>query len=607
MTPLLSCQALAKNFGPRVLFDALTFGVNPNDRIGVIGANGAGKSTLLRILAKQEFPDNGSVVLRQGVQIAYVPQDESFPVGKSVSEILELALAHLNLDESEVSGRINRTLGTLGFSDGDQIAADLSGGWKKRLAIGTCLIQQPDLMLLDEPTNHLDIAGIIWLERLLKTTIATWICISHDRYLLENCPNRIMEISRSFENGCLTMIGPYSDYLEKKSAYLTSQQAQADSMANKLRREVEWLRRGPQARSTKAQYRIDAAHQLQRDLNNIEDRLKTSRTSLDLSSSGRETKRLVELKGISKSFGSKRVIDNCSLELVAGMKLGILGSNGSGKSTLIRVLNGALAPDVGEVVTAPQLRVVTLDQHRAQLPPEQTLKRALCESGDSVVFQGKSIHVATWARRFLFDQKQLELPTKDLSGGEKARAVLARLMLIPADVIILDEPTNDLDIATLEILEEALTSFPGTLIMVSHDRYTLSEVCNCFIGIHPGGKTVAYSSYDQWESELTNKGADSDNKPSIKSGGTKPLESKGPGLRRGRLSYMEQREFDGMEAAIFSAEEKLEGAKAAAENPEIAQNASKLLSAIKTLEEAQKEVDRLYARWTDLEEKLSQD
>jgi ABC transport system ATP-binding/permease protein len=605
MTPLLSCQNLAKNFGPRILFDSLTFGINPGDRIGVIGANGAGKSTLLRILAKQDNPDQGAIVIRQGVHIAYVPQDDIFPAKKSICEILEDAVQHLHLDENDLEGRINRALGTIGFTDRNLTAAELSGGWRKRLAIARSIIQEPDLVLLDEPTNHLDIAGILWLEKLLKSSLTTWICISHDRYLLENTPNKIMEISRSFENGCLTMSGPYSDYLEKKSAYLDSQQAQADSMANKLRREVEWLRRGPQARATKAQYRIDAAHQLQRDLSTLEDRLRTERTTIDLSASGRATKRLVELKNITKQYGDKKVIHNCSLDLVAGMKLGILGPNGAGKSTLLRMIMGEVQPDAGEIHKATGLRVVILDQHRAELPPEQTLKRALCESGDSVVYQGRSIHVATWAKRFLFDHKQLELPIKDLSGGERARTVLARLMLIPADVIILDEPTNDLDIATLEILEEALTSFPGTLVMVSHDRYTLSEVCNCFIGIHPDGQTVAYSSYEQWESETQTIGRDSDSKTAPKTAAPKSLDQKGQGLRKGRLSYMEQREFDGMEAIIFAAESDLELAKKATESPEIAQNSAKLLTAIKALETAQNEVDRLYARWTELEEKLN--
>lgn len=600
MSVLLSCQGLEKGYSAKSLFSGLTFGVFEGDRLGIIGNNGAGKSTLLRILAGLEEPDQGQVVQRKFLKLAYVPQQSHFVSHKTVYETLaELALG-AGIAPADVENQISRSLSKVGFTDHQQKIQTLSGGWQKRLAIAGGLVQEPDVLLLDEPTNHLDIHGVLWLEQLLKNIPCAWVAVSHDRYFLEQTVTKVAEISSIYENGLLLAEGRYSDFLQQRADYLADQHAYAASLANKVRREIEWLRRGAKARTTKAKYRVDEAHNMQDELSQLNARLKTTSSDIDFSGSQRKTKRLIEVQDVGMRLGEKSLLNHLSLTLSPGMRLGLLGANGSGKSTLLKILLGEQEPTTGSIKRAENLQCVYFDQTRAALDPTRSLQRTLAEEGDAVVYRGRSIHVASWAKRFQFRQEQLALPVGELSGGEQARVLIARMMLQPADVLLLDEPTNDLDISTLEVLEESLQEFPGALVLVSHDRFLMDRVCNIFVGLDGQGGSEVFADYFQWQDALraqTNAAKAKEEKSDSSSERSQKTNNK-------RLSYMEQREYDMMEEAIMNAELELDTAQNVVDDPSIATQTQRLMEATAALSAAQEKVDRLYARWSELEAKL---
>lgn len=599
MSVLLSCQDLEKSFASRTLFKGITFGVFAGDRIGIIGANGSGKSTLLRILAGLDEADHGDIVRRKLLKLAYVPQEAVLPGTLTVEEYLLQEVARLQLPIQELD--IQRQLSQVGFERTDQLIGSLSGGWRKRLSIALALLQEPDVLLLDEPTNHLDIESVMWLEKLLTEARFAWITISHDRYFLEQTVTKIAEISPIYERGLLLSAGRYGDFLQQRLEYVSQQAAFADSLANRVRREIEWLRQGAKARTTKAKYRVNEAHELQEQLGNIQQRLKQTSVDIDFSGSLRKTKKLIECVDVSLALGGKPLVSKLSFVVAPGMRLGVLGPNGSGKSSLLKTLIQQLAPDSGSIQQAEQLKVVYFDQGRASLDGEQTVRRTLAPEGDSVIYRDRSIHVTTWAKKFMFSHAQLDLKVKELSGGEQARLLIARLMLQPADVLVLDEPTNDLDIATLEVLEESLLEFPGAVVIVSHDRYLMDRVGNIFIGLDGMGGSTMYASYGQWEEEFraTKTSAAKPKTPVAKTDSERERTS-----AKKRLSYMEQREYDNMEAAILEAEQELAQAQEQLELPEVMATPDGLATAAMTLQAAQEKVDRLYARWTELEGKI---
>ena len=356
--------------------------------------------------------------------------------------------------------RTGETLGRTGFDDFEQEAASLSGGWRKRLAIAEALVQQPDILLLDEPTNHLDLAGIAWLEKLLQDEPFASVIVSHDRYFLENVTNEMVELSRVYPDGFLRTSGSYTTFLEKKEEFLHAQGKRQEALENLVKNEIAWLRRGAKARTRKSKARIGKAHQLMGELADLNTRTRTASTGIDFSATERQTKRLIELQDVAYNYAERPLFSKLDFAITAGMRVGLVGPNGSGKSTLLRLLQGELVPTGGTVRRADSLQVVYFDQNR-ELDSSNTLRRALAPESDSVVYQDRVIHVASWAARFLFSGEQLNQPVANLSGGERARVLIARLMLQPADVLLLDEPTNDLDIPTLEILEESLLEYRG--------------------------------------------------------------------------------------------------------------------------------------------------
>lgn len=643
MPPIINAQDISKRFGAVPLFERIRFTVSEGDRIGVIGPNGSGKSTLLRILAGEMEPDSGEVATRKRTRLAYVEQQSEFAAGDAVRSVIERALLRAGVAPEEREGRLVESLGRAGFTDFVASAASLSGGWRKRLAIVEALVLQPDVLLLDEPTNHLDLEGIEWLEELLASTGFACVVVSHDRYFLENVATEMVELSRAYPDGLLMVPGNYTAFLEKKEEFLRAQERHQEALENRVRREIEWLRRGAKARTRKAKARIDKANELITELGDLNARTRTATADIDFSATERKTKRLIELDRLTYEIGGRTLFTDLDFLLTAGKRVGLVGPNGSGKTTLLRLLKGDLESISGEIRRADFLRIVYFDQNRP-LPQDVTLRRALAPESDSVVYQDRVIHVAGWASRFLFTSEQLNQPVSRLSGGERARVLIAQLMLQPADVLLLDEPTNDLDIPTLEILEESLLEFAGALVLVTHDRYMLDRVSSVVLGLDGEGSSGVFADYSQWEAwmdsrpdgtsgaEAPEKGA-GNRRPkgllhpgnrndlaqgqgpkgllhpgdtnSLANRGNQPAPAQSGEASRKKLSYMDAREYSTIEQRIADAEESLQQKKAAAEDPAIASDAARLVEAHAELEDAQKKVDELYARWAELEGKIS--
>jgi ATP-binding cassette subfamily F protein uup len=647
MPPILNAQSVTKQYGAKPLFQNISLTVDEGDRIGLIGPNGAGKSTLLAILAGQVELDSGELAVRKRARAAYVPQNSRFTPGLTIRQVLEQALAAAQVNEAEREGRLRELSGRAGFMDLDAEAASLSGGWRKRLAITEALVCEPEVMLLDEPTNHLDLAGIEWLEELLASSSFAAVTVSHDRYFLESTSSEIIELNRVYADGLLRVKGNFSRFLEEKQAYLEAQNRQQESLRNVVKTEIEWLRRGPKARTGKSKARIDSAHEMIGQLAAIDARSATTTAGIDFEASQRKTKRLVEFKGVccdvpssveisegsietsegsigpaegiepsesgSEAAKSRRLFSNLNFILTAGMKVGLVGPNGSGKTTLLRLLRGEIEPVAGSIRRADALRLVYFSQMR-ELDENLTLRRALAPEGDSIVHQGRLVHVASWAARFLFTSEQLNQPVRNLSGGERARVLIAKLMLEPADVLLLDEPTNDLDIPTLEILEENLLEFPGALILVTHDRYLLNRVCSTVLGLDGRGHTGLFADYAQWEDWIEEQNQAEEGERGQQRSAERKADGSISGQRTGsepasrtggrkKLSYLEAREFAAIEQQVEDSDARLAQARESVESPAIATNATALEEALKELDAAQQENDALYARWAELTEK----
>ena len=597
---IISVQKVGKRFAAEPLFREISFTVSDSDRIGIVGPNGSGKSTLLAMLDGRVLPDSGDVAVRKGVRVSGVQQISEFAESETVRSVVDASLDQAKVAEADRAGRKAGILGRAGFTDLDEKAASLSGGWRKRLAIVEALVQQPDVLLLDEPTNHLDLAGIEWLEGVLQNAAFACVVVSHDRYFLENVATAIVEVNPAYEDGALRVEGNYSTFLEKKEEYLHAQRNRQEALENRVHTEIEWLRRGPKARTTKSKARIDKAQQMIGELAEISARTRTVSAKIDFTSSDRKTKQLMTLDGVTHGIGARTLFRDIHFVITSGMRVGLVGPNGSGKTTLLRLLNGESKPEQGSIRRAENLKIAYFDQNR-ELDPDVTLRRALAPDSDSVIYQDRVIHVASWAARFLFTGEALNQKVGRLSGGERARVLIAQLMLQPADVLLLDEPTNDLDIPTLEILEESLLEYRGALVLVTHDRYLLDRVSTVVLGLDGLGGAERFADYTQWEIWQRGQAAAAKNE-------TKPATAvarSGPasGNAKKRLSYKETRELEGMEQRIAEAEKELQGKHDMLLDPKVMNDKGKLRELSLELEASQKMIDELYARWGELEER----
>lgn len=598
MSLLISAYQVDKTMGDQKLFKGLSFGIHEKEKIGLLGPNGAGKSTLLKILSGIESADSGEISPRKTLRMAYVPQEDKFEDGKNILILATEALVQTGMDNDEASVQASVFLSMAGFENFDTTADKLSGGWRKRLSLAIAMAKDPELLLLDEPTNHMDWDGILWLENLLKTFNQAFLLISHDREFLKNQCRQFMEINRVYKDGYLSLKCDYESFLQRKQEHIEAQKALQDSMANKARREVEWLRAGVKARTTKSQSRIKEAHQLLDDLDEVKSRNQAANAKVRMSidAAGKRSKKFLETKKLSIAYGENTILEDLDLNLGPKTCLGVLGDNASGKTSLVKVLAKKADNYKGELFHAEDLKIVYFDQKRDSLNPNENILEFLGDGSDYVQFKGRSLHVASYASQFLFHSQKLNLPIHRLSGGEQARLLIAKLLLEPADLLVLDEPTNDLDIETIEILEQSLRDFPGLVLLVSHDRYFLKQSCQSYLALDGKGSWAPYADIGQWLKQRSQTVEEAT--PVAKKEKNKPKP-------KVKLSYKEKRAMETIEEDIAIAEQELQDAQKAVEENTDFSNHEKTNQLLATMNEKQNKVDDLYAFWQGIEEKLN--
>lgn len=586
MTIYLNVQNISKSFGTQTLFSDLSFSLFKGDRVALIGPNGAGKSTLVKILAHEEFPDRGEIVSKKYLKIGYVPQRNEF----EDKPLLEVVLHHFSseclLPEYERVIIAETLLSKLGFSGKESTSKTLSGGWRKRLAIACALVETPDLLLLDEPTNHLDLEGILWLENFLLKEVETFLIITHDRTFLNHIATKVIEINPVYPKGLFEVSGSYDQFLVHRELFLQRQEEEERVAKGRAKRETDWLRTSPKARTTKAESRIMRAEEAAREHKDLESRNKERRVGIEFTPSLRQTEKLLVGKNLKYEVGGKVLFEHLDLTLTKGMRLGLMGPNGSGKTTLLRLLAGEISPAQGTIKRADDLKIVVFDQHRAKLPLHITLKEALSPNSDHVLFQGRPVHVNGWCKRFLFSPETLSMPISQLSGGERARIAIANLMLESGDILFLDEPTNDLDIPTLEMLEESLKAFPGAVVLITHDRALLENICTTFLALGSGEELEYFAEYAQWERKQ--KHEEPLEKPEKKASLPPPLKKES------------KRAVEKIQEKIAQKEGEIARLTEHLNTPEVQNDQEKLLKVCSQIAALEHEIEILFAEWEAL-------
>jgi ATP-binding cassette subfamily F protein uup len=538
------------------------------------------------------------------VKVTYVPQELEWDDSQSMHDAMVKYGQSLGLDDTEAQLQSTIALSQAQFSDHYSKISSLSGGQKKRLSLSRIFLNDPDLVLLDEPTNHMDWDALEWLHQLLEQAKFAWLLVSHDRYLLDKRCLKIADINSMYRDGIKVYPVSYQKFLTQKQDYINVLSQQQASLGNRVKREIEWLRSGVKARTTKSRSRKDTANALIAELDQLKSRLQHKTANLGFSSSGRKTKQLVSCDSLSFSYSDKIILKDINLMITSGMKLGILGQNGSGKTTLIKLLVGDLDAATGIVERAQQLKIAYFSQNRDNLDSSKSVQENLCDTGgDSVVVAGQSIHVISWAQRFLLSAEHVSRPLSVLSGGEKARVGIAKLMAQQADILLMDEPTNDLDIETVEVLERALQDFSGAVILVSHDRALLDNVCDVFFGLNGRSEGAYFADVTQWQDWLRQSFTSDEYKSHQLSNSKKSGKSNSPPKKSVRLSYKEKYELENMESTIHVAEKKLQAAEASLQDPALMSDPEQLRLVSEQITLAQNEVDSLYSRWEELEAK----
>ena len=595
---LLTIKDMCKAYTDKVLFDHVDFSINENEKIGVIGINGTGKSTLLKIVAGLDKPDNGSVVKGNNVHIRYLPQNPEFTPG---STIYEYVISANTTPENEwtIEGDAKTILGRLGFSDFDTIVDKLSGGEKKRVALAGALLAKADILVLDEPTNHLDRWMTQWLENYLKAYRGALVMVTHDRYFLDRVSNRILEIDRGKVYNYQTN---YEGFLELKS----QREAMADSTQQKrqniMRRELEWIKKGAKARSTKQRARIDRFNEMKEASTQAEASRKSESAQLS-SVYTRMGKKTIELRDITIAFRGRTLINDFSYIFLRGESVAFVGKNGCGKSTLMKIITGAQKPDSGDVEIGDTIRIGYFAQENGELDPAQRVIDCIKDVAEYVQTPDGSVSASLMLERFLFDSTLQYSLIGKLSGGEKRRLYLIKVLMSAPNVLILDEPTNDLDIQTLSILEDYLENFAGITIIVSHDRYFLDRTADRVFVFDESGNIMEEVHQDA--DAILDKMASSQVSVTQNTGekSSKPAWNKGE--RALKFSYMEQKEYDTIEDDIVALEEKIE--KLDEDMAKYATDFVKLNELGNEKEETKKKLDEKYARWeylTELAEKI---
>jgi ATP-binding cassette subfamily F protein uup len=637
---IITLQSVKKDFGIKEILKDASFSLDATDKVGLIGTNGSGKSTLLKMIAGLEPVDSGEIITNSGSKIIYLPQqpdlDENHTVleqifadsGEQMSLVREYEelsdkLAHYPEDSqlmsrlSVVMQRMDATgaweletnakiiLSKLGITDFDALIGSLSGGYRKRIALATALLSEPDVLLMDEPTNHLDALSVEWLQSYLNRFRGALFLITHDRYFLDKVTNRIIEIDRG---DIYSYSGNYSYYLEKKALAEESAVSTQRKHQGVLRRELEWLKRGPKARSTKQKARIQRVHAMR------ETQFKQAQGKVDISTVSRRIgKKVIDISNISKAYNERTLIKDFTYEFSPEDRIGIIGGNGAGKSTLMNIITGRVEPDSGNVDIGSTIHIGYFDQHSEELlsalDENQRVIDYIKEEGEFVqIADGTKITASQMLERFLFPGNQQYAPIHKLSGGEKRRLFLLRILISAPNVLILDEPTNDLDVQTLAVLEDYLEDFNGCVIVVSHDRYFLDRTVDTIFALEEGGNLrqypgnysvyLDYKKAEEAQQTTTNTKEKTKNSPETKvTSQTKDVEAK----KRRRLSNWEKREFDQLEGKIAGLEdEKAQAEQALAKvSPGNYTQVQKLYDQIEALKQA---IDAATERWLELAE-----
>lgn len=600
---LVSTHKLEKSFAAKTLFNNVSLGIEEGERVGLVGPNGAGKSTLLKILAGQVQQDSGEVTAKKGLRIGYLEQSPQFAED---IQILDAVLSKCK-DVNESMALAYEWLARLDLNQfgGDFLVKNLSGGWKKRVALARELVLEPELLLLDEPTNHLDVTSIIWLEEFLAKAPFATLIITHDRLFLQRVTNKIFDLDPRNPNYLLSVKGDYLQYLETKEQLLQAQEQREIVLKNTLRRETEWLRRGAQARQTKQKARIERAGSLKDDVQGLTVKNQSRVAKIEFKDAERNPQKLIEVESISKSYDGKVLFKDFSYLVTPKTRLALLGDNGCGKSTLIRVLLEMETPDSGVVRQADKLKVAYFEQNRETLNPKESVLKNIVSDGDYVYFQGQYVFARSYLERFLFNRQQMDLPVERLSGGEQSRLRLAQLMLQEAQVLVLDEPTNDLDVATLTVLEESLKDFNGAVILVTHDRFFMDQVASDIVAFHrdrDGNNSLeSFAGYLQWEDwyeeQKALEAAELKKQQEAKKEPAKAVS------KPGKLSFKEKFELENMEENITKLEAEVEALQIESANPEVVSNAKKVQEIFESLGKKQYELEKMYERWAELEKK----
>ena len=593
--PLVTLDRVSIAYGHLPLLDEVAMQIDARERVSVIGRNGTGKSTLLKILSGEIPPDTGTVWRQPSLRIARLEQDVPLSAHRSVFDVVAEGHTH-HLEEDEAWLRehhVELILSRLELP-ADAIVDTLSGGWRRRVLLARALVGQPDLLLLDEPTNHLDIEAIQWVESFLAEYEGAVMFVTHDRAFLQRLATRIIELDR----GKLTSWpGNYATYLRRKEEALANEQVLADKFDKKLAEEEVWVRQGIKARRTRNEGRVKALEAMRAERAARREQLGNVR--LQVEQAEQSGKLVFEAKGISKGFAGAPIIRDFSTRVIRGDRIGLIGPNGAGKTTLLRMLLGELQPDGGEIRLGANVQIAYYDQQREQLDPERTVFDTVGEGNDTVTSNGRTRHVHAYLRDFLFSDERARSPVKALSGGERNRLLLARLFTRPANVLVLDEPTNDLDLETLELLEEQLVEWPGTLLLVSHDRAFLDNVVTSTFVFEGDGRVQEYvGGYEDWvRQRLAEKSAGS-RKARTESDATGQPKATKIAARPKKLSFKEQRELDALPAAIDALESEQRALTAKIASPGFYKEPAETIKlSLARVDELQKALAAIYARW----------
>ncbi len=627
--PLLRFDNVSLAFGHRPLLDRVTFEIRRGERVCLVGRNGEGKSSLLRLVSGDVAPDDGDVWIRPGTRVALLAQEVATDSDACVFDVVAGGLAALGellsqyhraavelahthapaaaarlaecqhaleaADGWRLEQRVETVLSRLEL-DGDARLSALSGGWRRRVMLARALVCEPDLLLLDEPTNHLDIDAITWLEDFLADYTGAVLFITHDRAFLQRLATRIIELDRGRLS---SWPGNYADYLRRKSAQLDAEAQQHALFDKKLSQEEAWIRQGVKARRARNEGRVRALEALREQRRQRRDRM--GQVALRLDEGGQSGRLVFEAEHVNFSYAGRAVIRDFSVRVLRGDRIGIIGPNGAGKSTLIKLLLGELAPDSGRLQRGTKLQVVYFDQQRAQLDPAATVMASVAEGSQTVTINGQTRHVAGYLRDFLFPPERLQSPVSMLSGGERNRLLLARLFAQPANLLVLDEPTNDLDVETLELLEELLLDYHGTLLLVSHDRAFLDHAVTSTLVFEGGGRIGEYvGGYSDWLRQCPAAVVPKPDAP--RAAKPVPVPAAPPAGKPRKLSYKEQQELKALPGRIEALEVEQSQLQAAVSTAGFYQQpGEKIAATLARLEAVTQELAACYDRWEALE------